>query len=146
MTRQTSSLDLADARRIIAAGEHKAREIQVPSNIAVVDSGGGLIAHARMDGAWLGSVDIAINKAYTSRAFDISTKDLGEKSQPGGDFFGIQVADGGRVMTFAGGIPLKDSGGNVIGAVGVSGGAGKQDQKVAEAAAAAFKQGARKAA
>ncbi len=140
------AMTLAIARKIIAAGEAQAEKIGQPMNIAVVDAGGNLVAHVRMDGAWIGSVDIAINKAYTSRAFDISTKDLGEKSQPGGDFFGIQVADGGRVMTFAGGIPLKDSGGNVIGAVGVSGGAGKQDQKVAEAAAAAFKQGARKAA
>ncbi len=140
------AMTLAIARKIIAAGEAQAEKVGQPMNIAVVDAGGNLVAHVRMDGAWIGSVDIAINKAYTSRAFDISTKDLGEKSQPGGDFFGIQVADGGRVMTFAGGIPLKDSGGNVIGAVGVSGGAGKQDQKVAEAAAAAFKQGARKAA
>ena len=140
------AMTLAIARKIIAAGEAQAEKIGQPMNIAVVDAGGNLVAHVRMDGAWIGSVDIAINKAYTSRAFDISTKDLGEKSQPGGDFFGIQVADGGRVMTFAGGIPLKDSGGNVIGAVGVSGGAGKQDQKVAEAAAAALKQGARKAA
>lgn len=132
------TLTLAIAREIIAAGESAAEKIGQPMNIAVVDAGGNLIAHVRMDGAWIGSVEIAINKAYTSRAFDISTKELGEKSQPGKDFYGIQVADGGRVMTFAGGIPLKDSRGNVVGAVGVSGGAGKQDQKVAEAAAGAF--------
>jgi len=139
-------LTLAMAREIIAAGEAAAEKIGQPMNIAVVDGGGNLIAHVRMDGAWLGSVDIAINKAYTSRAFDISTKELGEKSQPGEDFYGIQVADGGRVMTFAGGIPLKDEAGNVIGAVGVSGGAGKQDQQVAEAAAGAFQKKARRAA
>jgi uncharacterized protein GlcG (DUF336 family) len=135
---KTMTMTLALAREIIAAGEAAAQKIRQPMNIAVVDGGGNLVAHVRMDGAWLGSVDISINKAYTSRAFDISTKELGEKSQPGEDFFGIQVADGGRVMTFAGGIPLKDGEDNVVGAVGVSGGAGSQDQKVAEAAAAAF--------
>ncbi len=130
-------LTLNDARRIIEAGETKAEQVKQPMNIAVVDAGGNLVAHVRMDGAWIGSVDVAIDKAWTARAFDISTKELGEMSQPGGDFFGIQVADGGKVMTFAGGIPLK-AGGTVVGAVGVSGGTGKQDQAVAEAAAAAF--------
>jgi uncharacterized protein GlcG (DUF336 family) len=76
MTRPAISLDLADARRIIAAGERKAIEMGIPYNIAVADAGGGLVAHARMDGAWLGSVDIAINKAWTARAFDMSTEDL----------------------------------------------------------------------
>ena len=132
------TLTLAMAREIIAAGEAMATKIGQPMNIAVVDGGGNLVAHVRMDGAWIGSIDIAINKAYTSRAFDISTKELGEKSQPGEDFYGIQVAERGRVMIFAGGIPLKDPSGIVVGAVGVSGGVGKQDQKVAEAAAGAF--------
>jgi uncharacterized protein GlcG (DUF336 family) len=131
-------LTLSDARKIIQAGEDKALEIGQPMNIAVVDAGGNLIAHARMDGAWIGSIDISINKAYTARAFDISTKELGEKSQPGGDFFGIEVADNGRVMIFAGGIPLKSKG-KVVGAVGVSGGVGAQDQAVAEAAAKTIK-------
>ena len=140
------TLTLAMARAIIAAGEAAAEKIGQPMSIAVVDGGGNLVAHIRMDGAWLGSIDIAINKAYTSRAFDISTKELGEKSQPGKDFYGIQVADGGRVMAFAGGIPLKNDDGEVIGAVGVSGGAGKQDQQVAEAAAGALRKRARRAA
>ena len=133
-------MTLAMAREIIAAGEAQAQKIRQPMNIAVVDAGGHLVAHVRMDGAWIGSVDISINKAYTSRMFDISTKELGEKSQPGEDFYGIQVSEGGRIMIFAGGLPLKDSAGNVVGAVGVSGGVGKQDQKVAEAAAGAFEQ------
>ncbi len=128
---------LADARRVIAAGEKKAAEIGQPMNIAVVDAGGNLVSHARMDGAWLGSVDISINKAYTARAFDIQTKELSKLSQPGGDFFGIHASNRGRIMIFAGGIPLKKDG-KVVGAVGVSGGSGKQDQEVAEAAAAAF--------
>ena len=130
-------ITLAKAQHIIDAGIKEAERIKQPMNIAVVDAGGNLVAHVRMDKAWIGSVDIAINKAFTARAFDISTKELGEKSQPGEDFFGIQVADGGRVMTFAGGIPLKQ-GGEVIGAVGVSGGSGKQDQQVAEAAAKSY--------
>ena len=106
-------------------------------NIAVVDAGGNLVAHVRMDGAWIGSINISINKAYTSRAFDISTKDLGENSQPGQQFYGIHVSNQGRIMIFAGGIPLKRDGA-VVGAIGVSGGSGEQDHAVAEAGAAAF--------
>lgn len=128
---------LADARRIIAAGEKKAQEIGQPMNIAVVDAGGNLVAHVRMDNAWIGSVDISINKAWTARAFDISTQDLGKNSQSGDQFFGIHASNHGRVMIFAGGVPLK-KGDAVVGGVGVSGGLGKQDQAVAEAAAAAL--------
>lgn len=128
---------LADARRIIAAAEKKAGEIGQPMNIAVVDQGGNLVAHVRMDKAWIGSVDIAINKAWTSRAFDIATKDLAEHSQSGGQFFGIHASNRGRVMIFAGGLPLK-RGDQVMGGIGVSGGTGKQDQAVAEAGAEAF--------
>ena len=106
-------------------------------NIAVVDEGGNLVAHVRMDRAWMGSVDIAINKSWTARAFDISPKELAELSQSGDQFFGIHVSNHGRVMIFAGGVPLK-RGNDVVGAVGVSGGLGKQDQAVAEAGAAAF--------
>ena len=130
-------LTLADARRIIAAAEKKAQEIGQPMNIAVVDQGGNLVAHVRMDNAWIGSVDIAINKAWTARAFDIETKALAENSQSGDQFFGIHASNHGRVMIFAGGIPLK-RGNEVVGAVGVSGGLGKQDQAVAEAGAEAF--------
>jgi uncharacterized protein GlcG (DUF336 family) len=130
-------ITLSDARRIIAAAELKAEEIKQPMNIAVVDNGGNLIAHVRMDGAWIGSVDISINKAWTARAFDIATKDLAENSQSGDQFFGIHASNHGRVMIFAGGIPLK-RGDQIVGAVGVSGGMGKQDQAVAEAAAEVF--------
>ena len=128
---------LDEARRVIDAAERKASEITLPMNIAVGDEGGNLVSHVRMDGAWIGSVDISINKAYTSRAFDISTKDLAQYSQSGGQFFGIQVSNHGRVMVFAGGIPLK-RGGKVVGGVGVSGGSGEQDHTVAEAGAKAF--------
>jgi uncharacterized protein GlcG (DUF336 family) len=134
---QTLTVTLADARRVIAAAERKAAEIAQPMNIAVVDAGGNLVAHARMDRAWIGSVDISINKAWTARAFDIATKDLGAHSQSGGQFFGIHASNHGRVMVFAGGVPLK-RGDQVVGAVGVSGGSGEQDQTVAEAGAGAY--------
>lgn len=130
-------ITLVDAKRMIQAAEAKAAEIGQPMNIAVVDSGGNLVAHVRMDNAWIGSVDIAINKAWTARAFDISTKELAELSQSGDQFFGIHASNRGRVMIFAGGIPLKQ-GNQVVGAIGVSGGMGKQDHAVAEAGAAAF--------
>src|SRR5882757_2062798 len=136
MNRNTM-ITLADARRIIAAGEAQAQSIGQPMNIAVVDAGGNLVAHVRMDKAWIGSVDIAINKAWTSRAFDIPTKELAELSQSGDQFFGIHASNHGRVMIFAGGIPLK-RGDEVLGGIGVSGGMGKQDQAVAEAGAEAF--------
>ena len=128
---------LDDARRIISAAEKKAAEIGQPMNIAVADEGGNLIAHVRMDGAWIGSIDISINKAYTSRAFDIATKDLASHSQSGGQFFGIHASNAGRIMIFAGGIPLRKHG-KVVGAIGVSGGSGDQDHAVAEAGATAF--------
>ena len=131
------TVTLADARRVIAAAEHKAEEIGQPMNIAVVDNGGNLVAHARMDRAWLGSVDISINKAWTARAFEISTQELAQNSQSGDQFFGIHASNHGRVMIFAGGIPLK-RGDQVVGGIGVSGGLGKQDQAVAEAGAGAF--------
>ena len=137
MPTAVETVNLADARRIIAAAEKKAEEIGQPMNIAVADAGGNLVAHIRMDNAWVGSVDIAINKAFTSRAFDIATRDLAANSQSGDQFFGIHVSNHGRVMIFAGGIPLRKEG-KVIGAIGVSGGSGEQDHAVAEAGAAAL--------
>ena len=130
-------LTLKDATRVIMAAEKKAQEIGQPMNIAVVDEGGNLKAHVRMDNAWIGSIDISINKAFTSRAFDIETKELAKHSQSGGQFFGIHVSNHGRIMIFAGGMPLKKDG-KVVGAIGVSGGSGDQDHAVAEAGAKAF--------
>ena len=130
-------IKLEDARKIIAAAEKKAAEIGQPMNIAVADAGGNLVAHVRMDGAWLGSIDISIKKAWTARAFDIATKDLAEHSQSGEQFFGIHASNNGKVMVFAGGIPLR-KGGRIVGGIGVSGGSGEQDHSVAEAGAAAF--------
>jgi uncharacterized protein GlcG (DUF336 family) len=128
---------LKEARAVIAAAEKKAAKIGQPMNIAVADEGGNLVSHVRMDGAWIGSIDISIKKAWTSRAFDIATKDVAEHCQSGGQFFGIHASNDGKVMIFAGGIPLKRNG-KVVGAIGVSGGSGEQDHAVAEAGAAAF--------
>ena len=130
-------ITLDDSRLVISAAEKKAREIGQPMNIAVVDAGGNLVSHVRMDGAWLGSIDISINKAFTARAFDISTAELAQNSQPGQQFFGIHVSNHGRVMIFAGGIPLS-RGGSIIGAIGVSGGSAVQDDAVARAGASAI--------
>ncbi|MBE9140673.1 heme-binding protein [Nodosilinea sp. LEGE 07088] len=131
------TISLQEAEAAIAAAKQKAEEIGQPMNIAIVDSGGNLVAQVRMDGAWIGSIDISINKAFTSRAFDITTADLGKNANPGDQFYGIHVSNHGRIMIFAGGIPLKRNG-QVIGAIGVSGGSGEQDHAVAKAGAIAF--------
>jgi uncharacterized protein GlcG (DUF336 family) len=133
MTKPFLSLDLVNARNIIAAGEKKAIEMGIAYNIAVVDAGGGLVAQIRMDGAWLGSVDIAINKAWTARAFDTSTDDLSHWAQSGQQGFGLNTTNDSKVVIFGGGIPIKRDG-IVIGAVGASGGSVKQDIEVAQAA------------
>ena len=137
MSRPIPSLGLADARRLIAAAEMKADEIGIPYNIAVVDAGGALIAHARMDNAWLGSIDIAINKDWTARAFDNATEDLAKITQSGQQGFGLNTTNHSKVVIFGGGIPIKLKG-TVIGAVGASGGSVEQDVAVARAAAAGF--------
>ena len=134
---EITSLSLADARQIIAAGERKAQELGIPYNLAVVDAGGNLIAHVRMDGAWLGSIDIAIHKAFTARAFDMSTGDLSTMAQSGKPLFGINSTNHERVVIFAGGMPIK-RGTKVIGGVGASGGTVDQDQQVVDAAVAGF--------
>jgi uncharacterized protein GlcG (DUF336 family) len=136
-TQRKKGVTLDAALRVIAGARQKAREIDVPMNIAVVDEGDNLVAFERMDGAWLGSIDIAQGKAYTARAFNLSTKDLAPLCQPGEPLFGLQASNGGRLVIFAGGIPLERAG-EVIGAIGVSGGSVEQDQTVAEAGADAF--------
>jgi uncharacterized protein GlcG (DUF336 family) len=134
----TEHVSLAAAQTMIEAAIKKAEKIGVPMNIAVVDSGANLVAFVRMDGAWLGSGEIAKNKAYTARAFDIPTKDLAKISQPGDPAYGIANSTDHRIAIFPGGIPLL-AGKAVVGAVGVSGGKPDQDQQVAEAGVAAFK-------
>src|SRR4051812_23491137 len=106
-TKEPDMVTLEEARTIINAAEREAEHQGQPMNIAVVDAGGNLVAFARMNGAWMGSIDIAIKKAWTSRAFDIETKALAKLSQSGDDFFGIHASNNGKVMIFAGGVPLK---------------------------------------
>jgi len=127
-------LSLEAAERIVQAAKRKAAEIKTLMDIAVVDAGGNLMAFARMDGAWLGSIDISIRKARTARWFDMNTGEIGKLSQPGGPLFGIEHSNGG-LITFPGGIPLIDSKGNVIGGIGVSGSAVENDHAVAAAGA-----------
>jgi uncharacterized protein GlcG (DUF336 family) len=130
-------MTLSAAQAVVDAARAKAEEIGVPMNIAVVDEGNNLTVFARMDGAWLGSIDIAQNKAYTARSFDMSTKDLAPLCQPNEPLFGISASNQGRLIIFAGGIPLQ-SGDRIVGAIGVSGGSVEQDHEVAEAGVAAF--------
>lgn len=137
MPRQIETLTLDDARQIIAAGEAKAEAIGVPYNLAVVDAGGNLMAFARMTDAWLGSIDIAIHKAFTARAFDMTTETLSSMSQSGEPLFGINTTNHDKVVIFGGGAPIK-SGDAVIGAVGASGGKVDQDIEVVSAAVRAF--------
>jgi len=131
------TLTLEDARRVIDAAERKAGEIGQPMDIAVVDAGGNLKSHVRMDGAFVGSIDISINKAWTCIAFQTDTKSFAEDAQVGQPIFGINTTNQGRIVIFAGGVPLVRDG-EIVGAVGVSTGTVEQDQEVAEAGAAAF--------
>lgn len=131
------SVTLAEAQDIVAAAKEKAREIGQPMNIAVAEIGGNLKAFARMEQAWLASIDIAIDKAFTAASLGMSTQELADMAQPGQPLFGIHTTNGGRMVIFAGGIPLLRDG-DVVGSVGVSGGTVDQDQEVAEAGVAAF--------
>ncbi|MCB2410063.1 GlcG/HbpS family heme-binding protein [Hymenobacter lucidus] len=132
------SILLEQAQAAVRAAQQKAVEIGVKMNIAVVDAGANLTAFARMDGAWLGSLDISIKKAKTARFFDMPTGDLGKASQPGGPLFNIEHSNGG-LITFPGGIPITDSNGRVIGAIGVSGSTVENDHTVAAAGVAAVR-------
>lgn len=131
-----SDITLEQAQAVVQAGLAESASRGLAMNVAVVDAGGNLKAFARMDGAWLGSIDIAIRKARTSRYFDMPTGALGELSQPGGPLFNIEVSNGG-LITFPGGLPLEVDG-QVVGAVGVSGSTVDDDHAVATAAAAAI--------
>jgi uncharacterized protein GlcG (DUF336 family) len=132
------NVNLAQAEKIIQAAKKKAGDIKVPMNIAVVDRGSNLVAFARMDNAWLGSVDIAFKKAKTANFFDMNSAEIGKLSQPGEALYGIEVTNGGLV-SFPGGVVLKNADGEIVGGIGVSGGMVDQDQKVAEAGAKALK-------
>lgn len=132
-----SDITLEQTYRIVKAAYDKALEMNVKMDIAVVDAGANLKAFVRMDGAWLGSIDIAIKKAKTARFFDMPTGEIGKLSQPGGSLYNIEHSNGG-LITFPGGIPLKNNEGEVIGAIGVSGSTVEDDHVVAEAGIAAL--------
>jgi len=132
-----SELALEQANVVVDEALSKAEELGTLMNVAVVDAGGNLKAFGRMDGAWLGSIDIAIKKAKTARLFDMNTGELGVLSQPGGPLYNIEVSNGG-LITFPGGVPLRNDSGNVIGAIGVSGSTVDNDHAVAEAGAKAL--------
>ena len=130
-------ITLEETKKIISSAEQKAHEMGLAMNIAVMDAGRNLVAFHRMDGAWVASIDIAIDKAFTSAGRGLTTREIGEMAQPGEPLFGINTTNGGRIVIFAGGIPLtRDS--EVVGAIGVSGGAVDEDHEVAEAGVAAF--------
>jgi uncharacterized protein GlcG (DUF336 family) len=131
------SITLEEAQRVVQAALDKAQELGQPMNVAVMDNGRELKAFSRMEDAWLGSISIAIDKAFTSASFLMPTQDLASMTQPGEPLYGLETTNGGRIINFAGGIPLM-RGDDVAGAIGVSGGTPDQDQEVAEAGVAAF--------
>ena len=131
-----SDITMNQARAAVDAARNKSGEIDTKMNIAIVDAGANLKAFLRMDGAWLGSIDIAIKKARTARYFDMNTGEIGKLSQPGGALFNIEHSNGG-LISFPGGIPIRQ-GDTIIGAIGVSGSTVKNDHTVAEAGAAAI--------
>src|ERR1700756_1406408 len=137
MPRSYATLTLNDAKRMLAAAEAKAESFGIADNIAVVDAGGHLLAFARQDGALIGSIDLAIDKATTARIFEQKTSDLARLSQPGTPLYGIQETNAGKVVVFGGGIPVTLNG-SIVGAVGASAGTVEQDVAVAEAAIAAL--------
>lgn len=126
------NITLDQAEKIISAAKVKAVALETKMNIAVVDAGANLVAFARMDGAWLGSLDISIKKAKTARFFDMDTGIIGELSQPGGSLYNIEHSNNG-LITFPGGVPIKNASGEIIGAIGVSGSSVENDHAVAEA-------------
>ncbi|WP_299211648.1 heme-binding protein [uncultured Dokdonia sp.] len=131
------NITLAQAEKMISVAKEKSIAIETKMNIAIVDAGANLVAFSRMDGAWLGSLDIAIKKAKTARYFDMNTGLIGDLSQPGGALYNIEHSNNG-LITFPGGVPIKNASGEIIGAIGVSGSSVENDHAVAEAGAAAI--------
>ena len=132
-----NDLTREDAQSILDAALRKADELDLAMNVAVVDAGANLKAFLRMDGAWLGSIDIAIKKARTARLFDMNTGEIGKLSQPGGSLYNIEHSNGG-LITFPGGVPLTNADGTIIGAIGASGSTVENDHAVAEAGTTAL--------
>ncbi|MBC9717519.1 heme-binding protein [Streptomyces sp. TRM66268-LWL] len=133
----TNTLTLDTANRMIEAGRASAAQLGVDMNLAILDGGAHLLQFSRMDDAWLGSIDLALKKARTSVMFRIPSADLGDITKPGDTAYGIDRSNGGLV-SFGGGLPLKDADGRIIGAVGVSGGTVEEDVMVAQAMVKAY--------
>ena len=125
---------MEQAQAAVNAALGRSKELGTKMNIAIVDAGANLTAFAREDGAWLGSIDIAVKKARTARFFDMPTGEIGKLSQPGGSLYNIEHSNTG-LITFPGGIPLKTAAGEVLGAIGVSGSTVENDHTVADAGA-----------
>jgi uncharacterized protein GlcG (DUF336 family) len=134
---EMSDIGLDQAQLVVDAAVKKAQQIATLMNVTVIDAGGNLKAFARMDGAWLGSIDISVKKARTARFFDMDSGEIGKLSQPGGPLYNIEISNGG-LITFPGGVPLKNASGEVIGAIGVSGSTVENDHAVATAGANAL--------
>jgi len=132
------NITLLQAEAAIAAAKTKAASIDTKMDICVVDAGSNLVAFARMDGAWIGSVDISIKKAKTAAWFTMDTASLSPLVQPGQPLYNIEHANGG-LITFPGGVIIKNEAGEMIGAIGVSGSTVDDDNAVAEAGAAGVK-------
>lgn len=133
-----ADIDLDQAQLAVGAAVRRAQAIDTLMNVTIIDAGGNLKAFVRMDGAWLGSIDISAKKARTARFFDMESGEVGKLSQPGGSLYNIEVSNGG-LITFPGGVPLMNSHGEVIGAIGVSGSTVENDHAVAVAGAAALR-------
>ena len=126
----TNDISHDEAFKVLLAAKKKAEKSKVLVNIAIVDAGANLKAFIRMDESYLGSIDVAIKKAKTARYFNMATGDLGKLTQPGGIIYNIELSNNGLV-SFPGGIPIKNKEGKIIGAIGVSGGTIEQDHEIA---------------
>ena len=132
------NISLEQAETVVEAAKEKARQLNTQMNIAIVDAGVNLVAFERMDDAWIGSIDLALRKARTARYFNMESGEIGKLSQPGGPAWQIEHSNGGLV-TFPGGVPIKNSEGEIIGAIGASGSSVENDHAVAQAGADAMK-------
>lgn len=132
------NISLQQAETAINAAIEKARQLETLMNIAIVDSGANLVAFARMDEAWIGSIDIALRKARTARYFNMNSGDLGKLSQPGGPAYQIEHSNGG-LISMPGGVLLRNEKGEIIGAIGASGSTVEHDHLVAQAGSEAVK-------
>lgn len=130
-----NNLSLEKARKIIRAGEKKAKEMNLSAVFAVVNSEGNLIIEEKMDNAILVSVEVAYKKAYTAAALKLNTQDLTALVQPGAMFYGLQSDP--KYIVFGGGMLLKVDG-KIVGAIGVSGGSAQEDIEIAKACVEAF--------